>query len=191
MPSSGYTLWSVIASEMPTTSKWNLLGANDASMNTGLGFNDGVLIARHFSNGAAGTSAVKPNFFQSTGNTNGTGTRSSSTSSFTVPGTSIIYTTGPSNELLQITGSGLLMASIQGGGMAIQVNATTIGRRTYTDLLNFNTHYPRTLFLAAPNTTYTITLQVLSSGATSICNATTDVAPNFTPVLEMIAWGRT
>jgi len=51
MSSSGYTLWSVTAGEQPTTAKWNLLGSNDASFNTGLGFNDQILIARHLSTG--------------------------------------------------------------------------------------------------------------------------------------------
>lgn len=33
----GYIAWSVIASEQPTTSKWNILGANDSSFNDGSG----------------------------------------------------------------------------------------------------------------------------------------------------------
>lgn len=52
MSSSGYTPWAVTAGEIPTTAYWNLLGSNDASFNTGNGFNDGILINRHFSNGA-------------------------------------------------------------------------------------------------------------------------------------------
>jgi hypothetical protein len=48
MPSSGYAIWSVIAGEQPTTAKWNILGANDASFNTGQGFNDGSILARHY-----------------------------------------------------------------------------------------------------------------------------------------------
>jgi len=52
MSSSGYAIWSVVASEMPTTAKWNILGSNDASFNAGLGFNDGILVARHFTSGS-------------------------------------------------------------------------------------------------------------------------------------------
>lgn len=48
MSSSGYQLWTVTAGEVPTTSKWNMLGGNDASFNTGNGFNDQILMTRHF-----------------------------------------------------------------------------------------------------------------------------------------------
>lgn len=48
MSASGYTAWSVTAGETPTTAYWNILGYNDASFNTGNGFNDAILIARHF-----------------------------------------------------------------------------------------------------------------------------------------------
>jgi hypothetical protein len=34
MSVSGYAAWSVVASEQPTTSKWNILGSNDAAFNT-------------------------------------------------------------------------------------------------------------------------------------------------------------
>lgn len=47
MASSGYTPWAVTAGEQPTTAYWNLLGENDASFNSGLGFNDGILLNRH------------------------------------------------------------------------------------------------------------------------------------------------
>jgi microcystin-dependent protein len=47
MPSSGYTTWSVTVGEQPTTTKWNLLGLNDGSFNTGLGFNDSIILWRH------------------------------------------------------------------------------------------------------------------------------------------------
>lgn len=48
MASSGYTAWSVTAGEIPTTAYWNILGYNDASFNTGLGFNDSIIEQRHF-----------------------------------------------------------------------------------------------------------------------------------------------
>lgn len=51
MPSSGYTAWSVIFGEQPTSTKWNLLGSNDSSFNTGLGFNDNIILDRHITSG--------------------------------------------------------------------------------------------------------------------------------------------
>jgi hypothetical protein len=49
MASSGYQAWAVTAGEVPTTAYWNILGYNDASFNTGNGFNDGIIVPRHFS----------------------------------------------------------------------------------------------------------------------------------------------
>lgn len=50
MASSGYSAQTFVAGEMPTTAKWNLLWSNDQSFNSGNGFNDGILMPRHFSN---------------------------------------------------------------------------------------------------------------------------------------------
>lgn len=51
MSQSGYTSWSVTAGEVPTTAMWNILGSNDASFNTGNGFNDGIILTRHIGAG--------------------------------------------------------------------------------------------------------------------------------------------
>lgn len=190
MSQSGYTAWNVTAGEVPTTAYWNILGYNDASFNTGNGFNDGIIIARHFAAGAAGTTAVRPNYLQATGNTNGTTTRSVSSSNYLVPGTILTYTTGSTNELLQIWGYGLVQAVGGGCGMIIQINGTNVGRRTYTENTNYESHYPTALFLASANTTYTIRMLVLASGSTTICDATNDTAQAFQGNLEMIAWGK-
>lgn len=56
MSSSGYTPWSVTAGEIPTTAFWNVLGFNDASFNTGNGFNDQIIVNRHMA-----TNSVKAN----------------------------------------------------------------------------------------------------------------------------------
>jgi hypothetical protein len=47
MPASIYTAWSVVADEQPTAAKWNILGSNDGSFNTGVGFNDDIIKSRH------------------------------------------------------------------------------------------------------------------------------------------------
>lgn len=48
MASSGYTAITFVANEQPTTAKWNLIGSNDASFNNGNGFEDGILVTRHY-----------------------------------------------------------------------------------------------------------------------------------------------
>lgn len=58
MPSSGYATISFTAGEQPTTAKWNLVGSNDASFNNGNGFNDGIIVPRHFAANAVNQTAV-------------------------------------------------------------------------------------------------------------------------------------
>jgi microcystin-dependent protein len=47
MPATGYTGFQFTSGEQPTTAKWNLGPNNDASFNTGEGFNDGIIQFRH------------------------------------------------------------------------------------------------------------------------------------------------
>lgn len=42
-----YTAWSVVFGEQPSASKWNVLGANDASFADGTGFGDAIVKAKH------------------------------------------------------------------------------------------------------------------------------------------------
>lgn len=43
----GYVAWSVVFGEQPSASKWNILGANDASFNDGTGIADDKILTRH------------------------------------------------------------------------------------------------------------------------------------------------
>jgi hypothetical protein len=52
MSSSGYTPQSFFAGEVPTTTIWNFLWTNDASFNSGDGFNDGIILTRHLASHA-------------------------------------------------------------------------------------------------------------------------------------------
>ena len=47
-----YTAGSFVADEQPTTAKWNLLWANDASFNDGTGFADNILDSRMYIDGS-------------------------------------------------------------------------------------------------------------------------------------------
>lgn len=47
MSASQYVQWTVTAGEQPTAAKWNILGTNDSSFNTGVGFNDNIVSWRH------------------------------------------------------------------------------------------------------------------------------------------------
>ena len=73
MPSSGYTAVSFVTDELLTSTKMNLMGANDASFNNGNGFNDSAIITRHIATNAVdatklATSAIKLGYAQITAN---------------------------------------------------------------------------------------------------------------------------
>lgn len=46
-----YAAWSVVAFEVPTAAKWNILGTNDASFNDGTGIGDDKILERHILDG--------------------------------------------------------------------------------------------------------------------------------------------
>lgn len=50
-----YTAWSVVFGEQPSTSKWNILGTNDASFADGTGISDGVIKPEHLVAGTGTT----------------------------------------------------------------------------------------------------------------------------------------
>lgn len=58
MSATGYTPWVVTVGEQPTTAYWNLLGSNDASFNSGQGFNDQIILWRHLSNDIIPTGVI-------------------------------------------------------------------------------------------------------------------------------------
>ncbi len=57
MPSSGYTTITFVADELLTSSKMNDMAANDDSFNTGDGFDDGIIVARHMGNASVNDAA--------------------------------------------------------------------------------------------------------------------------------------
>lgn len=42
-----YAIWSVTAGEVPTSTKWNILGTNDAGFNDGTAMANAIILARH------------------------------------------------------------------------------------------------------------------------------------------------
>lgn len=79
MSSSGYTAITFVANEQPTTAKWNLIGSNDASFNSGNGFEDGIIVNRHLANNAVGAANLATNAITLYKNNNLSHTTSSAT----------------------------------------------------------------------------------------------------------------
>lgn len=49
-----YNAWSVVFGEVPTDTKWNILGSNDDSFNDGTGIADDAIIQRHLADESVG-----------------------------------------------------------------------------------------------------------------------------------------
>jgi len=194
MAATGYNAWAVTAGEQPTTAYWNILGANDASFNSGNGFNDGIILSRHLANGSVLTPAMAPTYKYVHGTiSNGTGSRTAVTTSGLINGTTTTYTTGATNEVLFITIATLVASSVAASGVGISVNGVLSSERTYEGE-PANTYQSRTvttLYNAAANTTYTIGIYAwIDSGTLTVCNAVGDIAQGYDPKITIISWGR-
>lgn len=60
MAATQYAAWTVTAGEQPTTTKWNILGTNDSSFNTGVGINDGAISFRALASDVMPTGTMLP-----------------------------------------------------------------------------------------------------------------------------------
>lgn len=64
-----YAVWSVTAGEVPTTTKWNILGTNDAGFNDGTAIAAGAIVTATLANNAVGV--VRLNYVANTDLANG------------------------------------------------------------------------------------------------------------------------
>lgn len=120
MSSSGYVPWSVTAGEVPTTAYWNLLGSNDASFNTGNGFNDGIIINRHMANSSVTGNNLSLGFAKFYGNLSSNWTTTSAVAN--VPGINCSITTN--GGAIYIYTAATFSTSTQTGSMGVSVNGT-------------------------------------------------------------------
>lgn len=59
MPSSGYTAVTFVADQLLTSTIMNQMAANDAAFNNGNGFNDNIIVARHYGAASIPTTAYQ------------------------------------------------------------------------------------------------------------------------------------
>jgi microcystin-dependent protein len=129
MPSQNYAAISFTAGEQPTAGQWNQLGTNDASFNTGLGFNDGIITWRHLESDIVPTGLILPYGGSATPSTNwlfcdGTAyLRSAYSTLFSVIGTS--FGVGDGSTTFNVPNMG---GNVPGGFLTGDPNFGNIGQ---------------------------------------------------------------
>lgn len=186
MPSSGYQTFTFTAGEQPTTAKWSLIPSNDASFNNGNGFNDSILVARHFATNAVpaagiATSAITLGYAQITtqfATTSGTDVQVTGlTSTVTIPaGSRYIEIVAYTYNIFTTTGGTQYLSIYDGavGGTRLQVaqydpTATSKGVPVYMSVV---------VTPAAGSKTYNVGLST-SSGGQNATIAATATGPAF------------
>lgn len=161
---------------------------------------DNTITTAKIQNGNVTTQKTKPTYIVQAGSTDTT-TRQSFTLSntvYSITGTSFTYTSGPTNEVLDLDANALINPdAAPDGQFFIAVNGVAASKSHYVSQANIWTACrARVLYPIAANTTITIDARYRTGGATatgSVCNATSDQSssPSFGVEVRLIAWGRT
>lgn len=194
MSSSGYTAITFVADELLTSTKMNQMAANDASFNNGNGFEDAILLTRHFANLQVLTKHMKPTFAKyDTGNG---GSRQTITGATTAAlgGLSQSYTSGPTAERLFILAECIVQLTSPGAQLFIAVGGTAVGKSSYGDTTGgYFKHIAYAYYDIAANTTVTIAPYFKNiSGTATVANSNSDqtLSPSYGQSLSIQAFGR-
>lgn len=146
------------------------------------------------------TQKIKPNWVSIAGN-NGASRQlfPAANTTYVVAGTSTTYTSGPTNEMLEISAQGLInVAAATGTMFFIGINGVVASKGHYISQANIHLPaYAHCLYGIPANTTVTIDARVRTSGTAAataeICNSAGDQSqsPSYGVELRYIAWGRT
>lgn len=168
---------------------------------TGVKLVDAIVSTAKLINGAATTSKVRPNYVVQAGSTGTTSRQSFSAPNtvYSIQGSSFTYTSGSTNELLDIDANALINPGTHGDGLFyIAVNGTPVSRAEYMGINNtWITCKAKALYPIAANTTVTIDSRFRTGGTTTtaatVCNSTGDQSssPSYGQEVRLIAWGRT
>jgi hypothetical protein len=145
---------------------------------------------------AATTRKMKPTYVVVAGNNGGSRQQfPTANTTYTITGTAYAYTSGPTAEVLDISAQGLISATTGGGMFFIQAGSTVVSKGHYNINSSYQTHYARTFYNIAANTTVTISaaFRTSSPGGGEVCNTAVDQSqsPSYGVELRIIAWGRT
>lgn len=144
------------------------------------------------------TQKLKPNWTTVAGN-NGASRQlfPAATTTYVVNGTSTVYTSGPTNEMLEISAQGLMNVGASTGTMFfIAINGVIASKGHYISQANMHLQVNAQCLYGIPaNTTVTIDARIKTAGAAAnleICNSASDQSqsPSYGVELRYIAWGR-
>ena len=191
MASSGYTAITFVADQLLTSTVMNQMAANDAAFNNGNGFEDSILLTRHFANLQILSKHMKPSYGYTAGSTGGA-RQSIGTSWTAVQGATRSYTSGPTAEVLFIFGTCIANATAAGSQFLIGQGTTPLGKSDYDDQSGtFKGRMGFLIYEIAANTTLTFgLLGKAASGTVAVGNAAADVTVNYSPHIGIIAFGR-
>lgn len=102
------------------------------------------------------------------------------------------YTSGPTNEVLQIFGTCIALGTQAGSQALIGVNGVPVGKSDYDDQSNmYKGRFGHAIYEIAANTTVTIALMAKIPGGTlTIGNQLSDATNGYSPQLGVTAFGR-
>ena len=140
------------------------------------------------------TSKMKPTYKIFSGNSGSTRQSGVGAGTLIVDGSSFVYTTGSTAELLVISSRTLVQCTGGGSQYMICVNGTRVGNTDYSDLQNNNmyiTRYSTCLYEAPSNTTVTIDSRVIVfSGNITVANTSNDQTSGYGHRTEMFVFSR-
>lgn len=144
---------------------------------------------------SATTRKLKPTYQAVNGN-NGASRQTFPTSNTTyvITGTSFVYTSGPTAEIVQIKGHAMCQFTAAGNQVFLTANATQIGRSFYTDLTQWLSRWVSGWYEIPANTAVTFDMRARtgSTGGGTVCNAASDMSgtPSFGIQMYLTAYGK-
>lgn len=140
---------------------------------------------------AAVTRKLRPTYMRQAGN-NGGSRQYYANTTVTIVGTSLTYTSGPTNEVLWLKGFAMCNL-LPGSQLWIQDGTTPISKSWYAESPQVWRNYAPDCFFDMPaNTTKTFSMAA-NGGGGDICNSISDTtsSPSFSVELRLLAFGRT
>ena len=176
------------------TNMVNTAALQDSSVSTAK-VQDSAIATAKIADLAATTRKLKPTYTSASGN-NGASRQTfpGANTTYTIVGSTINYTSGPTAELLQIKGHAMCQFTVGGSQVFLTVGGTQIGRSFYTAYTDWISRWVEGWYEIPANTSITVDMRARTAGTGggTVCNASGDMTgtPNFGIQMYLIAWGK-